>query len=221
MWWKGTRVWPPQFALRVNDASTGRIWQESVPSAHTDTTSSVTWFVKKNKTKQKRYIYSISPSKLRGRMSLSGGLRCLGRLGLSPVVFSEECQTVARRPSLSVITGDAPAGGGSRLFTRHITRCRCSAKRGGFTPSHKNTATRRRRKREGRHGSQRAQRELTSDPAAKIAFEGGRKKKSPLSNRQLRQFVSHRLSGQWTATALQFPVAKRPEEASTRPSVAW
>lgn len=101
--------------------------------------------------------------------------------------FAEECRPMARRPSLSVIVRSAPAVGGSRLFTRHITGCRCSAKRGGFAPSHKNTSTRRRRKREGRHGSQGAQRELTSDPAANIASEGGReKKKSAPSNRQLR-----------------------------------
>lgn len=95
---------------------------------------------------------------------------------------------MARRPSLSVIVRSAPAVGGSRLFTRRITGCRCSAKRGGFALSHKNTSTRRRRKREGRHGSQGAQRELTSDPAANFASKGGRekKKKSPPSNRQLR-----------------------------------
>lgn len=137
--------------------------------------------------------------------------------------FAEECRPMARRPSPSVIVRSAPAVGGTRLFTRHITGCRCSAKRGGFAPSHKNPSTRRRRKREGRYGSQGAQRELTSDPTANIASKGEREKKKnhlPQIGSYDRQFVSHRLSGRWTATALQFPMAKRPEEASTQPSVA-
>lgn len=129
-----------------------------------------------------------SPLRGSGSFRVSGGLRCLSPVVLVVLLRSGDWRPMARRPSLSVIVRSAPAVGGSRLFTRRITGCRCSAKRGGFALSHKNTSTRRRRKREGRHGSQGAQRELTSDPAANIASKGGRekkKKKSPPSNRQL------------------------------------
>lgn len=219
MWWKRTRVWPPQSGLCVNDTSTSRIWQESVCHLLTQTRRAAWLNLQKNKEKNN------ASSQLRGSGSfrVSGGLRCLGRLWLSPVVLLRSadrwhvdrlCQSSwealpqsAGVASLLVISQGVAVlqrEEASPLLTKTLLP-------GEGGRGRADTAAR------GRSGSW----PLTLQPTLPRRVGEKKKNQLPQIGSYDRQFVSHRLSGRWTATALQFPVAKRPEEASTQPSVAW